>query len=279
MDEKMVLPGASKMQMEYIRKFRLMDDTFMTKVFEDKECSELLLRVILERDDLTVVRSDTQHEIKNLYGRSSRLDIVALDVKGRKFNIEIQRDDDGADPRRARYYGGMMDTNSLMPGQKINELSETYIVFITEHDFFDGGKPIYTIERTIAEMNGALFNDGLHIIYVNSEIQDNTRLGRLMQDMYCTDPHKMNYEVLSNRTKYFKESEEGVRAMCKLMEEYSSAREKIAEAKGREEGREEGAKKIAINLWASGIKDLEKIASLTNLSVDEVRKLFEGKSA
>ncbi len=63
--------------------------------------------------------------------------------------------------------------------------------------------------------------------------------------------------------------------MCELMEEYSSAREKIAEAKGREEG----AKKIAINLWASGIKDLEKIASLTNLSIDEVRKLFEGKSA
>lgn len=35
MDEEMVLPGASPKQMEVIRKFRLIDDTFMTKVFED----------------------------------------------------------------------------------------------------------------------------------------------------------------------------------------------------------------------------------------------------
>ena len=39
-----------------IENFRLMDDTFMSKVFEDKACAELLLRVILIRDDLTVVR-------------------------------------------------------------------------------------------------------------------------------------------------------------------------------------------------------------------------------
>ena len=39
-----------------IENFRLMDDTFMSKVFEDKACAELLLRVILNRDDLTVVR-------------------------------------------------------------------------------------------------------------------------------------------------------------------------------------------------------------------------------
>ena len=31
--------------LEIIRNFRLMDDTFMSKVFEDKECAELLLRV------------------------------------------------------------------------------------------------------------------------------------------------------------------------------------------------------------------------------------------
>ena len=29
-----------------IENFRLMDDTFMSKVFEDKACAELLLRVI-----------------------------------------------------------------------------------------------------------------------------------------------------------------------------------------------------------------------------------------
>ena len=49
-----------------IENFRLMDDTFMSKVFEDKACAELLLRVILNRDDLTVVRVFSQFELKNL---------------------------------------------------------------------------------------------------------------------------------------------------------------------------------------------------------------------
>lgn len=48
-----------------IENFRLMDDTFMSKVFEDKACAELLLRVILNRDDLTVVRVVSQFELAN----------------------------------------------------------------------------------------------------------------------------------------------------------------------------------------------------------------------
>lgn len=35
---------------EKIQKFCLMDDTFMSKVFEDKACAELLLRIILKKE-------------------------------------------------------------------------------------------------------------------------------------------------------------------------------------------------------------------------------------
>lgn len=49
-----------KVKEEAIKQFRLMDDTFMSKVFEDKECAELLLRVILNKDDLTVQNTQTQ---------------------------------------------------------------------------------------------------------------------------------------------------------------------------------------------------------------------------
>ena len=71
-----------------IENFRLMDDTFMSKVFEDKACAELLLRVILNRDDLTVVKVVSQFELKNLQGRSVRLDILAVDRNNRAYNIE-----------------------------------------------------------------------------------------------------------------------------------------------------------------------------------------------
>ena len=51
--------------------------------------------------------------------------------------------------------------------------------------------------------------------------------------------------------------------MCKLMEDYADKR----------------AKSIAVELWKDGIRDIEKIAKLTKLPLDEVKKLFEGKSA
>ena len=38
--------------MERIKKMRLIDDNFMSKVFEDKECAEVLLRAILKKKDL-----------------------------------------------------------------------------------------------------------------------------------------------------------------------------------------------------------------------------------
>ena len=40
--------------LQRIRNFRLMDDDFMSKVFEDPSCAQLLLQIVLERRDLRV---------------------------------------------------------------------------------------------------------------------------------------------------------------------------------------------------------------------------------
>ena len=63
--------------LQRLRGFRLLDDDFMSKVFEDTECAEFLLQIILNRDDLKVKKSNSQYNIKNLQGRSVRLDILA----------------------------------------------------------------------------------------------------------------------------------------------------------------------------------------------------------
>lgn len=65
--------------LQRLRGFRLLDDDFMNKVFEDKACAEFLLQIILQRTDLRVQRVHGQHDIKNLQGRSVRLDILAVD--------------------------------------------------------------------------------------------------------------------------------------------------------------------------------------------------------
>lgn len=249
-----------------IQNLRLIDDNFMTKVFEDKECSEFLLRVILDRDDLTIREVHSQYGLNNIQGRSARLDILAVDEQNKAYNIEIQRNDRGAEVRRARYNSGLMDANITEPGDRYDQLYETYVIFITENDILKAGLPIYHIERTIQE-TGMPFGDGAHIIYVNSQIKDDTKLGRLMQDFTCTNPDDMNYLVLAQRVRYFKEDTKGVATMCRAFEEV------------REEGERRKAIEAAKRLLLGGKLSYEEIADAMGLSVEEVKALDTKRSA
>ena len=67
------------------------------------ECIELMLRIIIGKKDLKVVKSQTEYPIKSLQGRDVRFDVFARDSEGKEYDIELQRADKGAEPRRARY--------------------------------------------------------------------------------------------------------------------------------------------------------------------------------
>lgn len=54
--------------LQRIREFRLIDDDFMTAVFEDHACAEFLLQIILKRNDLVVREVHGQYNIKKLAG-------------------------------------------------------------------------------------------------------------------------------------------------------------------------------------------------------------------
>lgn len=206
--------------LQRIKLLRLFDDDFFTRCFDGSpECTELLLHIILEKPDLRVVEVKVQYTIKNLQGRSVRLDIFAVDSTGKRYNIEIQRDDRGAGAKRARYNSSLVDANILLTGDDAENLPENFVVFITEHDVIGGNKPVYHIDRTIRE-TGGLFGDGSHILYVNGAWRDDSPIGRLMHDFSCTDPDSMNYALLADRVRYFKEDKEGVQTMCKIFEDY-----------------------------------------------------------
>ena len=217
--------------LQRLRGFRLLDDDFMTKVFEDISCAELLLRIILNDEGIRVLEAHSQRGIKNLQGRSVKLDILAVDSHNRVFNVEVQRSDRGAGAKRARYNSALIDANVTEPGDQYEDLNETFVIFITENDVMKAGLPIYHIDRVVRE-TGKLFEDKEHIIYVNSQIKDETKLGRLMHDFSCTDAKDMYNKVLADRVRYFKEDERGVEIMCREME--------IMRNQAHEEGIEKG---------------------------------------
>lgn len=217
MDEKEFLRQREE-DLQRLRGFRLLDDDFMAKVFEDKACAELLLRIILKKNDLIVKEVYGQLALKNLQGRSARLDVFATDSTGKVYNIEVQRSDRGAVAKRARYNAALIDANITEPGDEYEALNECYVIFITENDVIGAGLPIYHAERVIQE-TGNPFGDEQHILYVNAQIRDETELGKLMHDMWCVEAEDMHYSVLAERVRYFKENEEGVATMCRAMEE------------------------------------------------------------
>ena len=151
-----------------IKNFTLMSDIFMRNVFKQKECLEYVLQVIMEKQDLRVIEQIIQKDYKNLQGRSAIMDCVARDSEGKQFDVEIQQDNEGASPKRARYHSGLMDMNTLNPGQDFDELPENYVIFITRDDILGYGFPIYHIDRQIKEVSEG-FQDESHIIYVNSK--------------------------------------------------------------------------------------------------------------
>lgn len=212
----------NKEDLQILDGFRLLDDDFMRMVFqENKEATGLLLNILLKRGDIEVIEVITQKEEKNpvIGGRSIVLDIYARDSEGKNYDVEIQRQDEGADVHRARYHSSTLDTRMLKEKQKFKELHDSYVIFITENDTMGLGLPMYHIERIIRE-SGTLFNDGSHIIYVNGAYRnDEDPVGQLMHDFRSTKASDMFYSELAKQVRYFKETEGGQQKVCKAIED------------------------------------------------------------
>ena len=241
--------------LEKIKQLRLMDDTFFNSCFDGNiPCMEVVLRAVLGNDRLRVTEVITQQSVPNLYGRAVRFDALATDGET-IYDVEIQRSDEGAIPRRARFNSSMIDSREVSKGTLFPDLPEAYIIFITEHDVWKRGKPLYTVRRTFEDTE-EVFNDGTHILYVNGECQSESPLGRLMHDFFCSDPNDMYSDVLAERVRFFKEDEKGVAAMCNVMKEIYDDGFASGEAQGEARGEVRGEIRGA---------ETERIKSIKNL--------------
>ena len=237
----------------------------MRNVFKKKECVEYILQVVMSKKELQVIDHVLQKDYKNLQGRSAILDCVAKDEINRQFNIEIQGENEGASPQRTRYHSGLLDMNTLNPGEPFEKLPETYVIFITRNDILGYNRPICHINRKVEEENET-FEDREHIIYVNSKKQEDTELGRLMHDLHCKDAKDMHSDILSSRVYELKETEKGVREMCRDMEEiYNEGREN-----GFEEGEQKKAKETVLAL-AEMKMPIEQIAQVVKVTIEVVQ--------
>ena len=263
---------------QVINDITLMDNRFLNKALDGNiPATQRMLRIMLNNDKIKVRKVGVQQWLQNLYGHSAQLDILAEDENGTQFNVEIQRNDEGASAKRARFYCGALDMHFLDTGEKYEALPEAYVIFITEHDVLKKGWPLYNVQRCLIG-NGEVFEDGSHVVYVNAACQEDTPLGRLMQDLNCKDPNKMHYKELADTVNYFKTTKEGEANMASVIEMYAKNQAEKVAAKVAEETAYQRNIEVAKEMLADNMS-IEVVTRISKLSEDEVRALAAKQSA
>ena len=129
------------------RSLRPIDDTlFRTMAKDNIPFVEHIVRVTLNRDDISMLKVNTQDDI-HIYEKAHSviLDCLAVDDAGNLYNIEVQATKKGDLVKRARYISSMIDSRYAL-GKGIssyNEIKTQIVIFLMEEDIFDRGKQLY----------------------------------------------------------------------------------------------------------------------------------------
>lgn len=261
-------PGAAGLFAERERRLKdleqltLLSDVFMSVVLSDRNACQHVIRILMDDPGIELVSVRTQYVISKVISHGARLDVLAEDKKGVICHLEIEGADVADHARRTRFYGSVTDGEFLRKGRDYNELPERYIFYISRKDIWKDGYTVYEEEKRFRQ-TGKKHNDGSHLIYVNAEIDDGSRIAKLMKYFKTADPFDDSEGELSKRVRFLKTEEGGIEIMCEIME-------RIRE-EGRESGMKESHKKTAWNLEKMGMH-LDTIAKVVEEDVSVVRQ-------
>ena len=82
---------------------------------------------------------------------------------------------------------------------------------------------IYHVDKIVRETK-QIIKDGSTNIYVNTKVKDGTDISELMSLFLQKEVNDPKFPKLSNRVNYLKNNQEGVRAMCDVVERYAADR-------------------------------------------------------
>ena len=238
--------------LKIVRKLTLLRNVFMTVALKDQLACQHVIRILTGNPKLKVLSVKTQYRISKLVSHDAILDVLAEDEDGKLYNLEIQRAETVDHARRSRLYGAMIDSEALEKGKSYNELPEVHIIYISETDLWKVGKTCYLVKKCFEDTD-IPYEDGMHVMYVNTEVDDGTAVAKLMQFFKMTDPEDMSQGELSKKVKRMKEGED--EAM------YDAANEFVEY--GKREGKQEGMEAVfkILNLFDEG-KSLTDIAKI-----------------
>lgn len=252
----------------------LFDDKYMNIFMQGQnDCAKALISPIIEKDDLIIKQVQTQKDLRSVGGKAIKLDILATDKDGRLYNIEVQRASSLAKPKRARLNISLIDSEFIKESDNFEDLPVVYIIFFTESDIYKEGRATYKIEPCLIDDN-KIVNMDVHIIYVNGQYKGDDAVGKLICDMWQSDPSKIQNKTLCERAKFIKPKEiKGGSSMeNEFLKQYQEAWYNEGKGDGREEGMQENSLLIARAMLQNNLS-VEMVLKCTGISAQELQSL------
>ncbi len=196
-------------------------------------------------------------------------------------------------PLRTRYYQSIASMDMLRRGMHYNELRRSYVIFICTFDPFKEGLPVYHFTYRCGEKNSLEMGDLTENIFLNAKAADKAKdkeLAAFLSYVNGKAPESEFTQTVEKETARVKDDtywrerimtwEMDMKVIEKRMEKRIGERmEKEYEEKYRKSVKEAAVKaemekslEIAKNMLNDGM-DIDKVARLTNLSLEEVAAL------
>ena len=280
--------------------YRLFDpkEDFIFKMIfgteENKSILISLLNSILKGkpyiEDVTLENNEISKIFKD--SKSSRLDIVATDNNGIKYDIEMQCRKTKDIKSRTLFYASKLFTKDLKENEDYNK-SRVISIWIFAENVTDRIGPISEAFVTFKEDDKdkyEIMTDNFRIIYLElkkyliNSYNYNDKLTKWVD--FLTNPIDLERRTLEDKDiekaretlNYISTSKEERLIIEKIIEgrnDYYSAKN-IAREEGIEEGEKKGEKnksiEIAKNMLKEGL-DISLISKLSGLSINEVKEL------
>ena len=234
----------TKEEMEIAKSLRPIDDTFFRTMAKDNiPLVEHIIKVTLNRDDISIVKMNTQDDIHLFsYQHSVILDCLVIDKDNVLYDIEVQTVKNDDLEKRARYISSMIDVKyGLEKNREYEELKQSIVIFLMEKDIFGYGKQLYEFTRREKELNLSL-KDGSNIIYVNAENKGREDLNNLMQSLISFDLDKMKDQVIKESAMYYKTTVDGEDKVCDAVHNYAVKYAEQYAQNSYNEGKDDGIK-------------------------------------
>ena len=253
-------------------------DFMFGQVMRSGEICKLFLEALLGVPIQRIEFLDRQKDFTDSYEyHGIRLDVYLKDEAGTVFNVEIQAERRDGLPKRVRYYQSGIDRGELPKGVNYVNLSDSYIIFVCNFDYFHIGKAVGERVSFLKDTD-VTYEDGSHVFFLNSRYTEPNASKPILEflDLIRTNDVERVYEtpLAMEARKRMQE----VRSDKELEVSYMTLAQKMLDerrmgyAEGREEGIEEGLRKAVAAL--KGVLEPAVIAERFQMSVEQVSDIL-----